>query len=309
MGLVVNLVLRKWGERIIRHRQYAAGVALAAAFFSFFSMPFLGWISTIIIGLVALQNGVRSSLFVVAWAMLPAVALLYLGHYDIFINVVLVHYSIVWLCAIALHKKNSWVNLLQLNTLIGMGAVIVLYYFAPHLQEVFVAQLISLSKEYKSSFLSVKAADFDVWIKYISSFAMGLLTAGILIYNLVTLFIARSWQSLLNPAVNVQKEWHAIRLHYSASLMLLALIPGILLNFELFINLLVVASLPLAFSGLSLIHAYTSTKKNGSIFLLVFYMLMILFSPYLILLICLMGWLDSFMNFRKKMLLTEVIEE
>ncbi len=295
----MNLILKKWGERILHNRQYAAGIALVAAFFSFFSLPLIGWISTLIIALVTLQNSPKVGLIVAAWAMLPAVALLYLGHYGIFINVVILHYAIVWLLAVGLRRTN-WINLLQFGTLVGIAAVIGIYYLAPGLQDLLTQELSSFAKGYKASLFSFKSADTEVWLKYITQFATGLLAIGVLISNLMTLYIARSWQSLVAPIVSVKKEWHGIRLHYSTSLLLVALSPGLFFNPELFINLLIVAVLPFVFSGLSLLHAYTATKRNCSVLLFAFYLLFIFFSPYLIILISLMGWLDSFINFRKR---------
>jgi hypothetical protein len=305
----VNSLVRKWGERLVRSRQYASAVALIAAFLSACGMPLVGWLSTLIIALVTLQNDPKVGLSVMAWAILPAVAILYLGQYGIFINVVIFHYLIVWLFAVSLRKYGSWANLLQAAALLGMVAVVLLYYFAPNLQNLLVGQLTTFAKEYKSSLFNFSAADIDLWVSYISLFATGLLAIGIIISNLIALFLARGWQSSINSSVSLQKEWYGVKLHFSASLVLVAFTLGYFIESTLFINLLLMALLPFVLAGLSLLHAYMATKKNSHAILFVFYVLFLFLSPYIALLLTLLGWLDSFINFRKKILLNKSVED
>lgn len=305
----MNSVVRKWGEQIIRSRQYAAGIALIIAFVSFFNLP-IGWLSTVIIALVTLQNGSKQGLIVTAWAMLPAVAMLYLRQYGLFINIFLLHYLIVWVLASVLRKHNSWINVLQAASLIGIISVIGIYFFAPDLQSWLVSQLTLIAGEFKNIHLfSFRPAELDAWIKYLSLLAVGLVALAVVITNLMTLFLARLWQSIAVPQVNIQKECLVIRVHYLASVLLLVVVGGLFINNTLFLNIFLVALIPFAVSGLSLLHAYFATKKNNSMFMFIFYVLFILLSPYIMILLAFMAVLDSFINIRKRFVIDNAVLE
>ncbi|MBA2654598.1 MAG: DUF2232 domain-containing protein [Gammaproteobacteria bacterium] len=305
----MNSLVRKWGEQVIRSRQLAAGLALVAAFLSFFDLP-VGWLSTVIIALITLQNGPKQGLMIMAWAILPAVAMLCLGHYPIFINIVVLHYFVVFGLAIILRKNNSWINVVKLASVLGMGSVICIYYFVPELQTWLVAQLTALAKEYQTtSFINFGSADIARGIKYIGLLGTGLISLAVVIMNLMTLFLARWWQSRIVPAVSLQKECYAIRIHYGASLFLIAIALGLFANNALFMNVLLVALMPFIFAGLSLFHSFFATKKNGSSIMTIFYILFLFLSPYVMALLSFMGWIDSFINFRKRFVIDSAIKE
>jgi hypothetical protein len=296
-------MVRKWGELIIRSRQYASGLALVVAFFSFFDLP-IGWLSTVIIALITLQNGPVEGLMVTAWAILPAVAMLWLGQYTLFLNILILHYLIVWVFAVVL-RKHTWVNVLQLSALLGMTAIILIHYFIPEVQSWLVNQITSAVKDKTITIFSYKLANIDVWMKYIGSFAVGLMALMINLANLMTLFLARWWQSNIVSVISIQKECYTIRMHYVVSLSLVILAMGLYVDSILFLNVFILALVPFIFSGLSLLHMFAATKKNGSIIMVIFYLLFLFLSPYIALLLTFMGWLDSFFNFRKKIVLND----
>ncbi len=303
----MNAFVRKWGEHVIRSQQYAAGLSLAVAFLSFFNLP-IGWLSSVVIAIITLQNGPRQGLIIVAWAILPAVAMLYLGQLAVFINAIFLHYLLVWAFAAILRKYNSWTLLLQLSACLGIIGVILVYYLAPDLANSLVSQLSLIVKEYKT--MSVfKSADINMVFKYISILATGLLALAIIMSNLAALFIARMWQSIVVPTIGLQKEYLHFRMPYIASLLLIGISIGLYFNENLFINILILAFMPFIFCGLSLFHAYSNTKKNGHIFLVILYGLLICLSPYVVMVLTIVGWLDSFLNFRKKMTFNEAVEE
>jgi hypothetical protein len=299
-------MLKKWGEQVLRSRQYAAGLALVFAFLSFFDLP-VGWVSTVIIALITLQNGPRQGAIIMAWAILPAVAMLSLGHYLIFINVFLLHYFVVWGLAVLL-RKNGWMNVLQVASLCGITTVVAMYFFAPDLQSSLVHQLTDIAKEYKSvAIFNLRPADFNLWLDYLGMVAMGLLALATILTNLLVVLLARGWQSMMAPLVSMQKECYNIRIHYPAAIVLVALIAGLYLNANLMINVLIIAFIPFVVAGLSLLHAYATTKKVGNIIMFVFYVLFLFLSPYLMMLLSLMGWVDSFVNFRKRFVVENAV--
>lgn len=304
----MNIILRKWGGQLLHSYQYAAAVALIASFLSFFDVP-IGWLSTVIIALVTLQHGIKKGSLVSAWAILPAVALLYLGHYAVFVNIAL-HYIVILAFAWIYQRTRSGVAILQIASLIGVSAVVLIYFFAPELQHWLVNQITAMLKDYKNvSFLHFQSIDMNLWANYLNLFAIGLLVLATLLANILTLVIARWWQSFLVPQIDLQKECRAIRLHYSVSFSLALLTVGLFINSALFVNILLVAMIPFVLAGLSLLHAYLSNKKNGNMLLFFFYIVFLFLSPYLMMLLSLIGWLDSFLNFRKWFLVEKSVLE
>lgn len=305
----MNLLVRKWGEHIVRSRQYAAAIALVFAFLSFFDLP-VGWISTVVIALVTLQGGARQGLIVMSWTVLPAVAMLYLGQTALFLNVVLLHYLIAWLFALTMRRYNSVAILLQMSAVLASMAVLIIHLYIPDLQAWWINQLTAIAKEYKSVVgFGIQSKAIDIWLQYATVIATGLLVVAVLITNLFKFFLARSWQSFINPSVDIKKECHQIRLHYLSAIALIALIAGVYFNTQLFMNIFPVAVIPFAIAGLSLIHAFCGTKKNGVIVLVIVYSLLIVFSQYILLLLTTLAWLDSFFNFRKKFVSENIVEE
>lgn len=307
--LAVNSLIRKWGEQVIRKPQYAATLALVFAFLSFFDLP-VGWLSSVIIALVTLQNGPRRGLTIMSWAILPAVAMLCLGNYAIFVNVLFLHFLLAWGFAAGLRQFQSWMTLLKIGAGVGVIATVFIYFFAPDLQNWLITQLATFAKEYQAaSIFKISSSDIDNWLNYFNLFATGLLVLVIIMTNLFTVFLARWWQSNVVPGINLQKECQQVRSHYLAAILLLIVAGSFYFNGSLFFNVLVVAIMPFVFSGLSIVHAFSATKKNGSLFLFVFYALFLLLSPYLMLLLATIGWLDSFLDFRKKFIVENVVEE
>jgi hypothetical protein len=304
----VAVFIRKLGEQLLRSQQTACAAALIVAFLSFLDLP-IGWLSSVIIALVTLQQGARAGLMVAAWAILPAAAMLYLGQYAIFINVA-VHYLLVLSFALLLRRNNSWINLLQLSALLGMGGVLIVNFFIPEFQVWLVNQLTITMKDYQHvAMFNIQKQSVELWLQYANYFALGMLVLVAGLSNLIILFMARWWQSSVVPVVSVQKELHATRIHYAASLCFILLLAGLYYTSPLITNLLVVAIIPFIFCGLSLLHSYSATKKNGSILLAVMYGLFVFLSPCILFALIVFGWLDSFLNFRKKFILGNEIEE
>lgn len=296
----MSSLVRKWGEHILRSRQYAAGAALVFAFFSFLDLP-VGWISGAIIALVTLQSGTRQGLNIMVWAMLPALAMLYLGQYALFCEQFVLHMVLVFCLAIILRMTNAWMTVLKLSALLGIVAVVAIHFMAPELQAWLAKQITGMTKDLKSlTFFNMSVAQSDALVKTLCQLATGLVSLSLLWTNLMTLFLARWWQSLLNSSVNVQKEFYQLRVHPIAVIALLALMVGLHFDNALFSNVLIVAAMPFIIAGLSLLHTLAATKKNGNTILFAFYMLFFFLSPYVMAFLTLVGVVDSFVNFRKR---------
>lgn len=306
----VNSFLKRWGEQVIRRQHYAAGLALVFSFLSFFDLPLIGCLSSIIIALVTLQNGARQGFSVIIWAILPAVAMLFLGQYPIFIDVFFLQFLAIWALSLLFRKYGSWMFLIQVSAVLGILAVTSIHFFFPELQSQIVAGFAEVIKEYqRSAFFKLRASDMDIVASYFRFFATSLVVLKIIVTNLLLVLLARGWQARVIPNINVQREFFQVRSHYVSALALIALIYGLQYNSTLFLNILIVAILPFVFCGLSVLHSFCARKKNGGIFLSIFYFLLMFLSPYIVAGLTTLGWLDSFLNFRKKYINEDAVQE
>jgi hypothetical protein len=308
-GEVISFV-RKWGEQAIRRQQYAATLALIFAFLSFFDMPLIGWLSSVLIALVTLQNGARQGLMVIIWAILPGVAMLCLGQYAVFLDILCLQFLLSWGFALILRQYGSWMVLMQSSAGLGVLGVMIIHFFFPGVQASLVSQLSAIAKDYHSmTMFKIQPSDIDYWFNYFSLFATSMLAIKVLTSNLLVVLLARWWQSSVIPTINLQKEFYQMRLHYFAAIVLIVLTFGVRYDSTLFFNILVVAVMPFVFCGLSVLHTLCATKKNGSVFLSVFYVLFVFLSPYILACLTVLGWLDCFLDFRKKFIVEEAVKE
>lgn len=305
----MNALIKRWGEQVIKRQQYAATLALIFAFLSFFNLP-VGWISSVVVTLVTLQHGARQGAMTLAWAMLPAFAMLCLGNIAVFVNIMLFQYLLAMGFALVLRRYASWMTLFQAATALGILTVAVIILFLPDVHQWLITQIDLLIKEAQAlSTYKMQPAVFDAWLNNFNHVATAGVVAGLILVNMLTVFVARKWQSEVVSNINLKKECRYLRTHYYAAFALAGLIGGLYFDNLFFLNLLVVASIPFIFSGLSIVHVFAAAKKNGTVYLLIFYALLILFMPYMIVFLTLLGWLDAFVNVRRKFIVENVVEQ
>jgi hypothetical protein len=295
------IVMHRLIEHIARSRQHAATVALVFAFLSFFDLP-VGWVAAVIIAFVTLQKGPKEGLVVLAWAILPAVAMLYLGHTAIFLDTFLLHYFLTWIFAVIFHRYKSWTVLLQLAAVLGIIAVLGVHTYYAHadIQNWWTGQINFFLKDFKlAEILGITPKQMQIWVQYFAMLATGISAAGIALTNLLNLFLARWWQSLLNTSIQLRQEYYRIRMNYMASLSLLLIAAAVLIQGQLFIDVLPIAAMPFVFAGLSLLHTFCANKKNGVLLLIIFYGLSVVLCFYAAILLTLASFADSF-NIKRK---------
>lgn len=296
----MNQLLSSYGMKIVSNRHYAAGVALAFAFLSFFDVP-VGWLSTVIIGLVTLHRGLKNGAFIIAWAILPAVAMLYLGYTSVFINILLLRYLLIWIFAGIFRKYQNWGLLLQIAMVLGILAVCGVHLFIPDIGEWWLTQLNTFLKEMDTSnAMLVNVKFLQSLSSYVTLLATGTMALIILLSNLMNLLLARWWQLILKSSRGLRQEFYQIRVHSSTILALLFVILGVFTQVKLFMDLLPLVLMPFIIAGLSLYHAFLVGKKRATLWLVLFYVLLILLSPYVLILLALLGVIDSVVDLRKR---------
>ncbi|GIX30748.1 MAG: hypothetical protein KatS3mg124_1220 [Porticoccaceae bacterium] len=130
------------------------------------------------------------------------------------------------------------------------------------------------------------------------SFAVGFLAWLAALHALVGLLVARWCQAVLYNPGGFRREIHALRLHPAVAATLAAAIAGAHLSGPEFAPWASLAGIPLLLAAIGLVHHAVAALHGGVGWLCLFYGALVLVGP-LTLVLALVGFLDSFVNFRR----------
>lgn len=259
-------------------------------------------IASTILALVTLMRGWRSGLLVLCWSILPPLAFSFWGHYGVLLNIAIFHSGFVWLLALALRRYSNWRQVLWITLTVGIAFVLLMYAVKPDFNQWWAAQFNKLIAQVASSnpAESMNLEKISRSIAFFSPIAVGLTIASNLLVNIIALILARCWQaSMVNPG-GFKREFHSIRLSYFAAMVWVLVAIGSLLKLNILLNMLPVVILVFAVAGIALIHCFASTQpKTARIWLILMYLVTFFVLPYSLLLLALVGLIDSFFNLRR----------
>ena len=104
------MIMKQFGEFLLRKNANAIAVAFLAALLPLFSIP-IGFVAVVIVALVTLQKGPIQGLWILAWVALPALALLVLKQVGP-VDFLLIRCVLIWLLAAILYRYQTWELLL-----------------------------------------------------------------------------------------------------------------------------------------------------------------------------------------------------
>jgi len=267
--------------------------ALAVAVLGAGSLLF-GWISAAAVALVTLRQGVASGGWLVFWALLPAVVaswlsgdpgsvLLLLG---VFVLAVVLRATVSLALAVA---ASALVGLISGGGLLLIGADLL-----AQLVDVFAGLL----EQLQANVATEESTGLVLSAPSIVQIA-GILAAGNAVTAVLSLLLARYWQALLYNPGGFREEFHALRLPplWTTGLGLLSL--AVWAQEPSVSGWALVVSVPLMFSGFSLVHAYVAASGRGVSSLVIFYLLWVFIDPVKGLLLgCVVA--DAWIDFRRR---------
>ena len=278
-------------EFILRGRRQATlvvGLSIA--------VPMLFWFGAVAMALVLLRRGWSEGFPVLVWASLPAVAWALLG--DPTPLMVLLGCSAL---ALLLRQRSEW-------SLVTMAAAPLGLVFAMVLLATLQGPLQEVAEQIKSALpqmLTELSADVDEAALARLQALMVPLLAGLMgathaAMTLVCLILARAWQArLFNPG-GFRSEFHRLRLAPWMSIALVVLVfvgPQI----DSLAMLAPIATVPLLFAGLALVHGVVGIKRLGIGPLVVMYVALIFVWQVLYPLIMILAFIDSLFDFRSRL--------
>lgn len=280
--------MRALAEYAMRGRTQAVTVAAIAA-----ALPLMFWISAATVGLTVMRRGTAEGLNLLLWASLPA-AVWIVAHQDPTALIVIVGTGLL---AMVLRITVSWVYTLVAGVVIG----IILSLLMPMLLPEVVAETIKVSKQVLTEMVAELGAEagqqLDEWLHNLFSGILG----SVHLYAMVgSLIIARWWQAALYNPGGFKEEFHQLILPRVMALpMMLVMVFGGGVH-PLILGWIPVMTVPFVIAALALVHGVVGIRKLAGQWLFAFYMLIILLGPYFFMLLIVMAFLDSLLDFRRR---------
>ena len=256
-------------------------------------LPLFSWAGASVVALYALRRGVEKSLLVTAVPVLCA-SLMAFGFGDPSILLVL---AITIVLAAVLYRTLSWTSVL----LIGLGLSLVLVFLVGAVYEETLKGLVVAIKEVVAppaqlAALGVDSVTVDAWM---ASLSVGALSFVQIVSAIFALIFARAVQAQAYNPGGFKAEFEAVILPpmFAVGCLVLAT-TGFLID-PWMLRFTPVGALPLMFAGIALVHGLTSMRESRGL-IIVFYVALVFFTPYLLMLLALLAVIDAFVDFRAR---------
>lgn len=275
-------------------------------------LPFVGWLSAVILSLVTLRRGTRAGIPVVIAASLPFVIWLVTHEISsIYLLLKLLSIPTVWLVASILRATRSWYVTLLSITVLGVVSVCATHLLIADVQ-VFWQQTITGSLD--SMIAHARAQQLDAVViglsyysgllqqhavlAYLSSIATGLFVLNALFGVIVQLIAARYWQAkCFNPG-GFRGELHALQLPARDNVALAVVSVGAFLGMPVFIDLIPVIILPFMFVAVCILHRYFQAKQYSPMAFYLTCLGLAILSPYSVVFLIAISVFDSIYDLR-----------
>jgi hypothetical protein len=283
-------MLEKFGTVVMRGRLEACLAAFILAI-----VPFLSGFALAIMALVTLRKDMKEGGIVLLAILIPSFAMVILRHLPMIAYAGLVNIVIVWLLAGILRATYSWNWVLLLAGIIGLCGVIAIHVRHPDIAVWWQQKIQAYSQEAGGS-----AAAQQSLVLLLSTIATGMQVGMLLIGDLVWLLLARGWQArLFNPG-KLSEELRAIRLPKVAGLLIVLLgLLAITTDSVILLDCLPVLLMPLVLAAISVVHYVFKARSMHWFWVVIFYGMLILLFPYMLVLLVLVGLIDSMLNVRQ----------
>ncbi|WP_339051064.1 DUF2232 domain-containing protein [Rickettsiella endosymbiont of Xylota segnis] len=286
-------MLHRFASYVMRGRRQAVIVGLL-----FTILPLFGWVSNVIVSLVTLRKGAKEGAIVLLWIILPAVVVASLGNRLIILYGIIGGSLFTYVLALVLRQTQSWKAVLTASLLLGLLAVLLAHAWIPNITEVWVNQFGHYALMVKNQFNVVVDT---ARLQFFAKFATGFQVAFITLSGLINLILARGFQSMLYNPGQLRPELKTVRLSLWEVLILLLI--GLLsfLGIVMAQDAISVVGLIFILAGLSVVHALADLRNVANKWIFLFYVLLVVFFPYVAAALVIFAVIDSMFNLRYRL--------
>jgi hypothetical protein len=291
--------MRSLAAIIMRGRLQAA---LVIALLS--PLPLLNILSGAAVSLVTLRQGSQEGMLVILLAagIGGSLFLLLSGSVIPVIGLLVLIWLPLWMLATLLRYTVSLAKTLELGLLLFM---LVMLGYAVYLGD-FIAWGRSLLERWLKPFLEQTGivsdnAVVEQALAYLAPFTLGLIFANGLLSLLCSLLLGRWWQALLFNPGGFRREFHELRLGRQTALVALVVVGlAFFSGMPLFIDVALLIIVVFALQGIAVVHGAIARARLTWGWLVVLYALLVLALPQLLVLLCLLGISDAWLDFRAR---------
>lgn len=299
MKALVTFILRGPSQAIL----VTVGMAVLAMM-----LPPLSVISGAVVALVTLRSGLRSGAIVMlgSTAFVALLAFMSLGNALPGVVFLVVLWLPLWLLAWLLRDSRSLALATAAAGMLGIVGVIAVYAIVGDVSAWWQQVLMSmLEPAIEAGGQMADRAMVETMLAELSKLMTGVAAAGMSLNALMSLYLARAWQAQLYNPGGFREEFHALRLGQGLALVSLVFIALSLLPLGVVAHMageivIVILSLYLL-QGLALLHAIVAQRGLPVVWLAVVYLVVVFIMPHLIVFIAVMGLLDTWADFRRRL--------
>lgn len=286
-------MLHRFASYVMRGRRQAVIIGLL-----FTILPLFGWVSNVIVSLVTLRKGAKEGAIVLLWIILPAVVVASLGNRLIILYGIIGGSLFTYVLALVLRQTQSWKAVLTASLSLGLLAVLLVHAWIPNITEVWVNQFGHYALMVKNQFNVVVDT---ARLQFFAKFATGFQVAFITLSGLINLILARGFQSMLYNPGQLRPELKTVRLSLWEVLILLLI--GLLsfLSIVMAQDAISVVGLIFILAGLSVVHALADLRNVANKWIFLFYVLLVVFFPYVAAALVIFAVIDSMFNLRYRL--------
>lgn len=295
----MNNSLAKKLAKHIENTNMSSVYVLALSSLAIIGLPVM-WLAGVIVSFYILERESNSHSLVIFAAIFPIIiAFFFLEDmllWQVFWQVML-FVGLIIVLSYVLRLYSSWTSLLQFAGIFCAAAIILLYVIYPNIDAWWYDRLASF-------FDPSELAQADINIASYAKYATGMQAITVLVSVVFNVIVARIWQSALYDKVaKAKKELLAAKTTYASLLVVLVFLVATICKVNWGLDALIAALAPAFFVGLSIVHSWLQTScknKHRTIVVTMFYIMNLIFFPYLPILVISMGLLDSIVDLRKK---------
>lgn len=291
------------GKFLLNKRSHAIVAGLLFSLATIFFFPLYICVA-IIIALVTLHHSPKDGFVVLLWALTPIIAITFTIQFHMASFIILFNYVLVWLMAAVLSRYRAWGITLEIAAGCGLLAVFVISTSFPHMYQMMAMSVSTFIKaRNKVSNLNLSSEEMIGWIQVVTLLAIGFAVLQMLLFNTICLIVSRAWQArMFNPG-GFMTEFVKMRVSKFASLVIIIAFIAALFKYQFALQALPILMLPYVFNALSLVHFYVQKNPNKPAILGLLYLSCLVFYTVMLLVLTIVGIVDSWYDFRSKIVL------
>lgn len=276
------------------------------------AFPFMILFSGAALALVTMQLGLAQSVKV----LLISAALIFLGSYFLQGSISIgpfYAWAAVIMVAMVYRNTKSLSLSIQLLTIIGLVAVSLVAVLFPDLQTHWHNFMQNAFKAFEkdAALQAMMQGDrlsperLEKYIPIIASVMTGILVSLFVLSTSITVFLARQWYGFQENTRSFREEFVALSLgKVLAGLAIVLLVAALVFKYAILWQLALVCLSIFSLQGMAIVHAFLGQFSNASFGFILVYGLLFIAAPHMVLTLSTLGLVDSFFDFRKRILKT-----